>query len=201
MLTRVLAELGPELAPHAARDARDAADGDGIGRCRASCPRSAERREDLRGLAEAAGPAGARAEDLRRLLVGADRGVRESVVGAPRRGSRRRPLRGRADRRLADRDLCAIVLVLSDEVERAEALLADIRADARARGSIISHLVDLAWGAFLRLRTGDLRTAAEDAAGRWHWRAESTPAGSRSGWSPACATPCANRASSNRPHA
>ncbi|HEX3618337.1 MAG TPA: AAA family ATPase [Solirubrobacteraceae bacterium] len=57
----------------------------------------------------------------------------------------------------------ALVLVLSDEVERAEALLADIRADARARGSIISHLVDLAWGAFLRLRRGELATAAEDA--------------------------------------
>ena len=57
----------------------------------------------------------------------------------------------------------ALVLVLSDEVERAEALLADIRADARARGSIISHLVDLAWGAFLRLRTGRAATAAEDA--------------------------------------
>ena len=57
----------------------------------------------------------------------------------------------------------AIVLVLSDEVERAEALLADIRADARARGSIISHLVDLAWGAFLRVRSGELRVAAEDA--------------------------------------
>ncbi len=57
----------------------------------------------------------------------------------------------------------AIVLVLSDEVERAEALLADIRADARARGSIISHLVDLAWSAFLRVRSGELRVAAEDA--------------------------------------
>ena len=51
-----------------------------------------------------------------------------------------------------------LVLVLSDEVDRAEALLADIRADARARGSIVSHLVDLAWGAFLRLRAGELRT-------------------------------------------
>ena len=33
----------------------------------------------------------------------------------------------------------------------------------RARGSIISHLVDLAWGAFLLLRRGELRTAAADA--------------------------------------
>ncbi len=57
----------------------------------------------------------------------------------------------------------ALVLILSDEVKRAEALLADIRADARARGSIISHLVDLAWGAVLRLRTGELGIAAADA--------------------------------------
>ncbi len=56
-----------------------------------------------------------------------------------------------------------MVLVLSDEVERADALLADIRADARARGSIVSHLVDLAWGAFLHLRRGELATAISDA--------------------------------------
>lgn len=57
----------------------------------------------------------------------------------------------------------ALVLVLSDEVQRASALLADIRADARERGSIISHLVDLAWGSYLHLRTGELRVAAADA--------------------------------------
>ena len=56
-----------------------------------------------------------------------------------------------------------IVLVLADEMSRAESLLAEIRADASSRGSIASHLVDLAWGAFLALRRGDLTTAAADA--------------------------------------
>ncbi len=57
----------------------------------------------------------------------------------------------------------AIVLVLSDEVERAQRLLADVRAEARTRGSIHSHLVDLAWGALLALRRGDLPQAEADA--------------------------------------
>jgi ATP/maltotriose-dependent transcriptional regulator MalT len=57
----------------------------------------------------------------------------------------------------------AIVLVLADEVERAETLLADVRADARARGSILSHLVDLAWGALMWTRRGELNRAVGDA--------------------------------------
>ena len=57
----------------------------------------------------------------------------------------------------------AMVLIMADEVRRAELLLAEVRADARSRGSIGSHLIDLAWGAFLALRRGDLETAAIDA--------------------------------------
>ena len=57
----------------------------------------------------------------------------------------------------------AMVLILADEVRRAELLLAEVRADARSRGSIGSHLIDLAWGAYLALRRGDLETAAIDA--------------------------------------
>jgi DNA-binding CsgD family transcriptional regulator len=57
----------------------------------------------------------------------------------------------------------AIVLVLTDEVEEAEALLADVRADARSRGSMLSHLVDLAWGSLMWVRRGDLDRAVADA--------------------------------------
>jgi DNA-binding CsgD family transcriptional regulator len=55
------------------------------------------------------------------------------------------------------------VLVLADEVERAEELIADIRADARARGSIEAHLAALTWGSLLALRRGDLPQAESDA--------------------------------------
>jgi DNA-binding CsgD family transcriptional regulator len=55
------------------------------------------------------------------------------------------------------------VLVLADETERAEALIADIRADARARGSIEAHLAALTWGSLLALRRGDLPQAESDA--------------------------------------
>ena len=57
----------------------------------------------------------------------------------------------------------AAVLVLADEIERAEALIADIRADARARGSIDAHLTALTWGALLAVRRGDLVQAEADA--------------------------------------
>src|SRR6202012_4954598 len=40
----------------------------------------------------------------------------------------------------------AMVLILADEIGRAELLLAQVRGDARARGSIGAHLIDLAWG-------------------------------------------------------
>jgi len=56
-----------------------------------------------------------------------------------------------------------IVLVLSDERQRAEALLAEVRADARTRGSLLSHLVDIGWGAVLAARLGDLPRAISDA--------------------------------------
>jgi DNA-binding CsgD family transcriptional regulator len=55
------------------------------------------------------------------------------------------------------------VLVLADEVQRAEALIADMRADARARGSIEAHLAALTWGSLLALRRGDLPQAQADA--------------------------------------
>jgi len=55
------------------------------------------------------------------------------------------------------------VLVLADETQRAEALIADIRADARARGSIEAHLAALTWGSLLALRRGDLPQAESDA--------------------------------------
>jgi DNA-binding CsgD family transcriptional regulator len=57
----------------------------------------------------------------------------------------------------------AIVLILTDEMVEAEALLADVRADARSRGSILSHLVDLAWGSLMWVRRGELDRAVADA--------------------------------------
>jgi DNA-binding CsgD family transcriptional regulator len=57
----------------------------------------------------------------------------------------------------------AIVLILTDEMAEAEALLADVRADARSRGSILSHLVDLAWGSLMWVRRGELDRAVADA--------------------------------------
>lgn len=162
MLTAVLDGLGPDLDPRlmatletlriatASVDVRLVA-------------KVSEHRQQLRALADAAGPFGrglkifdacwsAQTEGVEarwrdRLDAGLDGGrfVAEQTGGSP------------------VVIYAAIVLILSDEVERAEALLADIRGDARARGSIISHLVDLAWGAFLRLRRGELATAAEDA--------------------------------------
>ena len=153
MLTKVLAELGPDLDPRlratletlrvatASVDAR-------------LVQRVGQQRAELLALAEISGPAGralkifdacwsAQTEGVgshwwERLDEGLEGGrfVAEQTGGSP------------------IVIYAALVLVLSDEVERAEALLADIRADARARGSIISHLVDLAWSAILRLRTG-----------------------------------------------
>jgi DNA-binding CsgD family transcriptional regulator len=162
MLTQVLAASGPELDPRlkatleTLRVATASVDVRLVSKV-------AEQRQELRALADAAGPFGrglkifdacwsAQTEGIEvrwwdRLEEGLDGGrfVAQQTGGSP------------------VVIYAALVLVLSDEVERAEALLADIRADARARGSIISHLVDLAWGAFLRLRRGELRTAAEDA--------------------------------------
>jgi len=162
MLTNVLAASGPELDP------RLRATLETLRMATASVDvrlvsKVAEQRQELRALADAAGPFGrglkifdacfsAQTEGVEvrwwdRLEEGLDGGrfVAQQTGGSP------------------VVIYAALVLVLSDEVDRAEALLADIRADARARGSIISHLVDLAWGAFLRLRRGELATAAEDA--------------------------------------
>ena len=162
MLSRVLAELGPGLDPRlratletlrvatASVDARLA-------------PRIGQQRDDLLALAEVAGPAG-------RALKIFDACWSAQTEGVGSNWSERLDEGLGGGRFVAEQTggspiviYAAIVLVLSDEVERAEALLADIRADARARGSIISHLVDLAWGAFLRVRSGELRVAAEDA--------------------------------------
>lgn len=162
MLTQVLDASGPELEPplramlETLRVATASVDVRLVSKV-------SEQRAQLRALADAAGPFGrglkifdacwsaqTEGSEVRwweRLEEGLDGGrfVAQQTGGSP------------------IVIYAAIVLVLSDEVERAEALLADIRADARARGSIISHLVDLAWGAFLRLRVGELATAAEDA--------------------------------------
>jgi DNA-binding CsgD family transcriptional regulator len=162
MLTQVLAASGPEL------DARLKATLETLRMATASVDvrlvsKVGEQRKELRALADAAGPFGrglkifdacwsAQTEGVEvrwwdRLEEGLDGGrfVAQQTGGSP------------------VVIYAALVLILSDEVDRAEALLADIRADARARGSIISHLVDLAWGAFLRLRKGELTTAVEDA--------------------------------------
>lgn len=56
-----------------------------------------------------------------------------------------------------------IVLALADEGPRAQAMLNDIRADARIRGSIHAHLTAMTWGALLALRRGELRHAESDA--------------------------------------
>jgi DNA-binding CsgD family transcriptional regulator len=162
MLTEVLEDLGPDLDP------RLLATLETLRMATASVDvrlvsKVSELRDQLRDLADAAGPFGrglkifdacwsAQTEgaEIRwwdRLEEGLDGGrfVAQQTGGSP------------------VVIYAALVLILSDEVERAEALLADIRADARARGSIISHLVDLAWSAVLRLRKGELATAAEDA--------------------------------------
>ncbi|HTW11506.1 MAG TPA: AAA family ATPase [Solirubrobacteraceae bacterium] len=78
-----------------------------------------------------------------------------------------------------------IVLVLADDLAAAEELLADVRADARARGSIISHLVDLAWGALLYMRRGELERAIEDGQAALVL-AERTDAGWARIWLVAC---------------
>ena len=57
--------------------------------------------------------------------------------------------------------------MLADEVERAESLIADIRADARARGSIDAHLTALTWGALLALRVATSSGRRPTRASRW----------------------------------
>jgi DNA-binding CsgD family transcriptional regulator len=162
MLSRVLGELGPDLPPQlrapletlrmatASVDVRLAS-------------RIAERRADLLDLANAAGPPGRALKIFDACWSAQTEGVDSRWHGRLEEG-----LDG--GRFVAEQTggspiviYAALVLVLSDDVEHAKALLADIRADARSRGSIVSHLVDLAWGAFLCLRTGEVRTAISDA--------------------------------------
>jgi len=54
-------------------------------------------------------------------------------------------------------------LVFADEVGRARAQIADVRADMLSRGSMDARLSSLTWGAFLALRCGDLSAAEADA--------------------------------------
>ena len=54
-------------------------------------------------------------------------------------------------------------LVFADEVERAQAQIAAVRADTLSRGSIDAHLSGLTWGALLALRVGELAAAEADA--------------------------------------
>jgi DNA-binding CsgD family transcriptional regulator len=162
MLSRVLRELGPGLAPplRAAIETLRMATASVDVRL---APGIADRLDELRELADTAGPAaralkifeacweaqtkGVTSNWWDRLDEGLDGGrfVAEQTGGSP------------------IVIYATLVLVLSDEVARSEALLSDIRADARGRGSMVSHVVDLAWGAFLRMRVGELRTAVEDA--------------------------------------
>ncbi len=54
-------------------------------------------------------------------------------------------------------------LVFADEVSRAKAQIAEVRADTVSRGSIDAHLSGLTWGALLALRCGELALAETDA--------------------------------------
>jgi DNA-binding CsgD family transcriptional regulator len=60
-------------------------------------------------------------------------------------------------------DYAAVCLVFGDEPARARELLAQVRADATARGSIRAHLNAINWTALLAMRAGDLRRAEADA--------------------------------------
>lgn len=54
-------------------------------------------------------------------------------------------------------------LVFADEVDRARAQIADVRADTLSRGSIDAQLSSLTWGALLALRCGQLSDAEAGA--------------------------------------
>jgi DNA-binding NarL/FixJ family response regulator len=162
MLTGVLAHLGDDLAPalrapiETLRVATASIDARLV-------PEVAPRLDELRELAAAAGAAG-------RALKIFDACWQAQTVSIES-GWRERLDEAIEDHRFVAEETggspivvyATLVLVLSDEVSRAESLLADIRADARERGSIVSHAIDLAWSAFLRMRLGDLRAAGADA--------------------------------------
>lgn len=162
MLTRTLAELGDAAPPQlrapleTVRSATASIDVRLVGEIE-------PRLDELHALARAAGP------------IGRELKIFEACWQA-QRGPYDGPWRDLLDEGLDEGAFIAehtsaspmigyasIVLVLADELDRADALLADVRAEARARGSIHAHLVALAWGSFLALRRGELRSAAGDA--------------------------------------
>jgi DNA-binding CsgD family transcriptional regulator len=120
-----------------------------------------ERLDELHQLAVDAGPAGA-------ALF-----ITEGCVRA-QRGAWTGPWRELVDTGLGDGrflaqsgvsqvvDYAVVVFVHGDEVTRAERLLAEMRADATARGSIRGHLNAVAWSGVLALRQGDLARAEDD---------------------------------------
>ncbi len=60
-------------------------------------------------------------------------------------------------------DYAAVCLVFGDEPARARAFLAEVDADAIARGSIRAHLNVVNWTGVLAVRLGDIAQAEEDA--------------------------------------
>ncbi len=191
--------LGPDLDPRLQGDARDAADGDRLGRRAAglqgrraarAAARAGRRRRALR----------SRPEDLRRLLVGADRGCRGPLVGSARGGARRRPLRRRADRRLTGRDLCGARADPRATRSSGPRRCSPTSVPTRAPAARSSRTWSTSPGArFCGCAGASWRRPRRTRARRSRWPAGSMPAGSRSGWSPACARRCASRASSRRP--
>lgn len=97
-------------------------------------------------------------------LAGGHSGDRTRAIGASCSiGPSKVAVRCRAHSRIGDGQLCDRRAGLADEVTAAEAMLSDIRADARARGSIHAHLTALTWGSLLALRRGKLPDAESDA--------------------------------------
>ncbi len=162
VVVRTLEELGPTAAPplraalETLRAATAAVDRRLVAEVEPRLP-------ELRELASAAGPAGRgllvfeacwraarepHTTGWRELLdAGLDRGrlVAEEVSG---------PQMGR---------YAIAALVFTDEVQRAQQQIADVRADTLSRGSVDAHLSVLTWGALLALRRGDLAYAEVEA--------------------------------------
>jgi DNA-binding CsgD family transcriptional regulator len=162
LVTETLTELG-ERAPLPLRAALETLR-TGIGSLSAAHIGEVEARlDEVHALAVAAGDAGAG------LLIA------EGCVRA-QRGDWRGPWRALIAEGLGDGrfvaahtgsapiiDYAAACLVFGDEPVRARALLAQVRADATARGSIRAHLNVINWSAVLAVRAGDLAQAEEDA--------------------------------------
>ncbi len=117
----------------------------------------------LRELAVAAGPAGRGLQ----VFDGCWRAAREPYYGDWRERLDAGLDRGRlvaeepTGPQMARFAMCA--LVFADEVRRAQAQIAEVRADTVSRGSIDAHLSGLTWGALLALRRGELAAAEADA--------------------------------------